>query len=153
MDYEESEIEPSQIYDIIISGGVLICSHCGERFTIDQLIDQKIVLGNTEGYLSHTDCLLGYIIKSEPIISSGLASGLFTETQIRHDLVSRPFESVVLDISRVCSHNRLTPMTNECSKFIASESDSIAARINYNLESILSYLDNSILDPNYSNMN
>jgi len=156
LDIENYDIDPSIVYDIIISGsGGLICSHCGKKITLDELLEQKVVIGNDEGYLSHVNCLLGYIMKSEPIISSGLASGLFSESQVRHDLLSRPFESVILDISRACSFKRLSPskQNHECSKFIASESNLIEQRNNHNLEMLLSYLDSTLPDPMYSNLN
>ncbi|UCE12332.1 MAG: hypothetical protein JSV04_09030, partial [Candidatus Heimdallarchaeota archaeon] len=97
---DESEIDLYVIYDAIINGGGLICSHCGKRIIVEELYEQKIVIGNEEGYISHIDCLIGYIIKAEPVISSGLAHGLFSESQVRQDLLSRPFESIILDISR-----------------------------------------------------
>ncbi|MFX0173217.1 MAG: hypothetical protein ACFE9L_15080 [Candidatus Hodarchaeota archaeon] len=153
MDLEELEIDPFALYDLIISGGGLICSHCEKRITVEELFEQKVVLGNEQGYISHVDCLLGYIIKAEPAISSGLASGLFSESQVRQDLLSRPFESVVLDISRACSYNHLSPLTKECSKFIASESNLIEARNNYNLEILLNYLNDTIYDPIHSDVN
>jgi hypothetical protein len=154
--FNEYDIDPVIICDIIISGsGGLICSHCGKRITIDELLEQKIVIGNDEGYLSHVGCLLGYIMKAEPIISSGLASGLISESQVRQDLLSRPFESVILDISRACSFKRLSPSkyNHECSKFIASESNVIEQRNNHNLEILLTYLDSTLPDPMYSNVN
>ncbi len=144
LEIEENEIDPYLIYDLIINGAGLICSHCGKRVNADELIEQKIVLGNEEGYLSHVDCLLSYIMKSEPSISSGLASGLFSEAEIRHDLLSRPYESVILDVNRACSFKHLTPSFTECSKFIASESNQIEERINYNLEIIIAYLEESL---------
>jgi len=153
LDLEELEIDPFVIYDLIISGSGLICSHCEKRITIEELFEQKVVLGNEEGYISHVDCLLGYIMKAEPVISSGLASGLFSESQVRQDLLSRPFESVILDISRACSHKHLSPSTKECTKFIASESNLIEARNNYNLEILLNYLNNNIPDPIHSDVN
>ncbi|MHA1967700.1 MAG: hypothetical protein ACW964_07860 [Candidatus Hodarchaeales archaeon] len=156
MDFAETDIDPVIIYDIIISGsGGLICSHCGKRITLDELFEQKIVIGNEEGYLSHINCLIGYVMKSEPIISSGLSSGLFSESQVRQDLLSKPFESVVLDISRACSIKRLSPSKNnrECSKFVASESNLIEARNNHNLEILLAFLDSTLPDPMYSNLN
>ena len=156
LDLTEHDFDPIIIYDIIISGnGGLICSHCGKRITLDELLEQNIVIGNEEGYLSHINCLLGYIMKSEPTISSGLASGLFSESQVRHDLLSKPFESVILDISRACSTIRLSTLktSHECSKFIASESNIIEARNNHNLEILLTYLDSTLPDPMYSNLN
>jgi hypothetical protein len=156
LEFAETDIDPTIIYDIIISGsGGLICSHCGKKFTLDELFEQKIVIGNEEGYLSHVNCLIGYIMKSEPIISSGLSSGLFSETQVRQDLLSRPFESVILDISRACSTKRLSTSKNnqECSKFVASELNLIEARNNHNLEILLAFLDSTLPDPMYSNLN
>lgn len=156
LDFAETDIDPTIIYDIIISGsGGLICSHCGKKITLDELFEQKIVIGNEEGYLSHINCLLGYIMKSEPTISSGLDSGLFSESQVRQDLLSKPFESVILDISRACSIKRLSPSKNnrECSKFVSSELNLIEARNNHNLEILLVYLDSTLPDPMYSNLN
>jgi hypothetical protein len=153
LDIDKFEVDPFVISDLIISGGGLVCSHCGRRITIDELLDYKILIGNEEGYLSHIDCLINYIMKAEPTISSGLASGLFSESKIRQDLLSRPFESVVLDISRACSFKHLSPLTDKCSKFIASESTLIEARNNHNLEILLDYLDNTFNDPTYSDIN
>ncbi|UCG89991.1 MAG: hypothetical protein JSU57_05890 [Candidatus Heimdallarchaeota archaeon] len=152
---DESEADLFVVYDLIINGGGLICSHCGKRFTVDELFEQKIVVGNEEGYVAHVDCLLGYIMKAEPIISSGLASGLFSESQVRHDLLSRPFESVILDISRACSYKRLSPskQNQECSKFVAFESNLIEERNNYNLELLLTYLDSTLTNSTYSDLN
>jgi hypothetical protein len=150
---EEIEYEPSMVFDLIISGGGLMCSHCGKRISMDELLEQKIVLGNDEGYIGHVDCLLGYVMKAEPVISSGLASGLFSESQVRQELLSRPFESVLLDISRACSYKRSSPSTHECSKFIASESNLIEARNRYNLEVILTYLEYTFPDTSYSDVN
>jgi len=155
LDIDDSEIDLFVVYDLIINGGGLICSHCGKRITIEELFEQKIVVGNEEGYITHVDCLLGYIMKAEPIISSGLVNGLFSESQVRQDLLSRPFESVVLDISRACSYKRLSPskQNQECSKFIAFESNLIGERNNYNLELLLTYLDNSLSDSSFSDLN
>jgi len=152
--FEETDIDPFVIYDLLLSNsGGLICSHCGKKITADDLLEEKIVMGNIDGYLSHVDCLLSYIIKAEPTISSGLASGLFSESQVRHDLLSKPFESVILDMSRACSLKRLTPSTRQCSKFIASESNIIESRIKFNLEVILSFLDENYSDPMDSDVN
>jgi hypothetical protein len=155
LDIDESEIDLFVVYDLIINGGGLICSHCGKRITIEELFEQKIVVGNEEGYITHVDCLLEYIMKAEPIISSGLANGLFSESQVRQDLLSRPLESVVLDISRACSYNRLSPskQNRECSKFIAFESNLIGERNSYNLELLLTYLDNTLIDSSFSDLN
>jgi len=152
---EDSEADLFVVYDLIINGGGLICSHCGKRFTVDELFEQKIVVGNEEGYVAHVDCLLRYIMKAEPIISSGLASGLFSESQVRQDLLSRPFESVILDISRACSYKRLSPskQNQECSKFVAFESNLIEERNNYNLELLLTYLDTTLNNSTYSDLN
>ncbi len=152
---KESDADLIVVYDLIINGGGLICSHCGKRIIIEELFEQKIVIGNDEGYLSHVDCLLGYIMKAEPIISSGLVNGLFSESQVREDLLSRPFESVILDISRACSYKRLSisKQNKECSQFIASESNLIEERINYNLELLLAYLDNTLSNSTYSDVN
>ncbi len=156
MDIEdESDIDLFMIYDLIISGSGLVCSHCGTRIIIEELFEQKIVIGNEEGYLTHVDCLLRYIMKAEPTISSGLAHGLFSESQVRQDLLSRPFESVILDISRACSYKRLSLSKQNfaCSKFIASESNLIEERNNHNLELFLTYLDRTFPDPTYSDVN
>ena len=144
------------IYDLIINGVGLICSHCGKKVSIEELIEQKVVLGNDEGYLSHVECLIKYIMKSEPSISSGLASGLFSEAEIREDLLSRPYESVILDVSRACSFKHLTPSFNECSRYIASESNLIEDRMNFNLELIINYLEETLpqtQDYDYSDLN
>lgn len=155
LDIEESEIDLFVVYDLIISGGGLICSHCGKRISIEELFEQKIIVGNDDGYITHVDCLLRYIMKAEPIISSGLANGLFSEAQVRQDLLSRPFESVILDISRACSYKRLSTskQSHECSKFIAFESNLIEERNNHNLELLLSYLDNTLINSTYSDLN
>lgn len=152
---EDSETDLFVVYDLIINGGGLICSHCAKRITIEELFEQKIVVGNEEGYITHVDCLLQYIMKSEPTISSGLANGLFSESQVRQDLLSRPFESVLLDISRACSYKRLSPskQNQECSKFVAFESNLIEERNNYNLELLLTYLDSTLTDSTYSDVN
>ncbi len=152
---EDSETDLFVVYDLIINGGGLICSHCAKRITIEELFEQKIVVGNEEGYITHVDCLLRYIMKAEPTISSGLANGLFSESQVRQDLLSRPFESVILDISRACSYKRLSPskQNQECSKFIANESNLIVERNNYNLELLLTYLDSTLTDTTYSDVN
>ena len=94
-------------------------------------------------------------MKAEPIISSVLAHGLFSESQVRQDLLSRPFESVILDISRACSYKSLSPskQNHVCSKFIASESNFIEERNNYNLELLLTYLDRTVPDSTYSDVN
>lgn len=152
---DESEIDLFVIYDAILNDGGLVCSHCGKRITVEELYEQKIVIGNENGYISHIDCLIGYIIKAEPVISSGLAHGLFSESQVRQDLLSRPFESIILDISRACSYKRLSlsKQNLECSKFIASESNIIQERNNYNLEQLLTYLDMTLPDFTYSDVN
>ncbi len=152
---DETEGDLYIIYDLIINGSGLICSHCGKRFTVDELFEQKIVVGNEEGYITHIDCLLGYVIKAEPIISSGLAHGLFSESQVRQDLLSRPLESIILDISRACSFKRLSPLkqNRECSRFVASELNLIAERNNHNLELLLNYLDNTVPNSIYSDLN
>ena len=58
LDIDESEIDLFVVYDLIINGGGLICSHCGKRIRIEELFEQKIVVGNEEGYITHVDCLL-----------------------------------------------------------------------------------------------
>ncbi len=150
METEESEISGFLIYEVIANNGRLLCSHCGKRVVINDLFDEKIVVEAENGYIGHIDCLLDYIIKAEPIISSCLENGLFSESQVRQDLLSRPFESVILDISRVCSYNKLSASSQagKCSRFIATETSLIEMRNNNNLTTLFDYLD--ILMPDLS---
>ena len=119
------------------------------------LFENKIVLEAENGYIGHIDCLLDYIMKAEPIISSCLESGLFSESQVRQDLLSRPFESVILDISRVCSYNKLSASSQakQSSKFIAAETSLIEMRNNNNLSTLLDFLDISMPDLSDSDIN
>ncbi|MHA1972365.1 MAG: hypothetical protein ACTSW1_05195 [Candidatus Hodarchaeales archaeon] len=154
MAFEDFEIDLYIIYDLIIRGAGLICSHCGKKFSLEDLYEEKIVQGD-EGYLGHVDCLLKYVMKAEPVISTGLAFGLVSESEVRHELLEKPYESVILDISRACSFKKLSPsrQSHECSKFIASESNLIESRSNFNYELLLVYLDEVNLDLSYSELN
>ena len=71
------------------------------------------------------------------------------------DLLSRPFESVILDISRVCSYNKLSAKSQvgKCSKFIAAETNLIEMRNNNNLTILLDYLDIPMPDLSDSDIN
>lgn len=122
---------------------------------MNDLFDEKIVVEAENGYIGHIDCLLSYIMKAEPIISSCLESGLFSESKVRQDLLSRPFESVILDISRVCSYNKLSAKSQvgKCSKFIAAETNLIEMRNNNNLSILLDYLDIPMPDLSDSDIN
>jgi len=154
LDIEDLEIDLYVIYDLIIRGAGLVCSHCGAKFSLEDLYEEKIVQGE-EGYLGHVDCLLRYVMKSEPVISTGLAFGLVSESHVRTELLEKPLESVILDISRACSFKKLSPLnrTGECSKYVASEANLIQSRNNYNYELLLNYLDDIIPDPMYSDLN
>lgn len=155
METEESDFGDYLIYEVIATNGRLLCSHCGKRIIMNDLFDEKIVVEAENGYIGHVDCLLDYIIKAEPIISSCLENGLFSESQVRQDLLSRPFESVILDISRVCSYNKLSTSSQagKCSRFIAAETSLIEMRNNNNLSTILDYLDSTIPDLSDSDIN
>ena len=143
------------IYEVIANNGRLVCSHCGKRLTLSNLFDEKIVIEADDGYLSHVDCFLSYIIKSEPIISSCLENGLYSEAQVRTDLLSRPFESVLLDISRKCSYKKLSvnSQAEKCSKFIATEANLIEMRNSNNLTILYDYIDITLPDLRDSDIN
>ncbi len=108
MEAANTDLNAFLIYEVLANNGRLVCSHCGKRLTLNNLFDEKIVVEADDGYLSHVDCFLSYVMKSEPIISSCLENGLYSEAQVRTDLLSRPFESVLLDISRKCSYKKLS---------------------------------------------
>ncbi len=152
---EANDLNGFLIYEIIANNGRLICSHCGNRVILNDLFDERIVIEVENGYIGHINCLLKYIMKAEPIISSGLANGLFSESQVRHDLLSKPFESVILDISRACSYRNLaiSSQAGKCSKFIAAETNLIEMRNNNNLSVLLDYIEISIPDLSDSDIN
>jgi hypothetical protein len=155
LETSDSDYNVYLIYEVIANNGRLLCSHCGKRILINDLFENKTVIEAENGYLGHINCLLDYIMKAEPIISSGLEKGLFSESQVRQDLLSRPFESVILDISRVCSHNNLSASTQmkKCSNYIAAETNLIEMRNNSNLSILLDYLEVSIPDLSDSDIN
>ncbi|PWI49707.1 hypothetical protein CEE45_00840 [Candidatus Heimdallarchaeota archaeon B3_Heim] len=155
MEMEANDLNGFLIYEIIANNGRLICSHCGNRVILNDLFDERIVIEVENGYIGHINCLLKYIMKAEPIISSGLANGLFSESQVRHDLLSKPFESVILDISRACSYRNLaiSSQAGKCSKFIAAETNLIEMRNNNNLSVLLDYIEISIPDLSDSDIN
>ena len=152
---EANDLNGFLIYEIIANNGRLICSHCGNRVILNDLFDERIVIEVENGYIGHINCLLKYIMKAEPIISSGLANGLFSESQVRHDLLSKPFESVILDLSRACSYRNLaiSSQAGKCSKFIAAETNLIEMRNNNNLSVLLDYIEISISDLSDSDIN
>ena len=152
---EANDLNGFLIYEIIANNGRLICSHCGNRVILNDLFDERIVIEVENGYIGHINCLVKYIMKAEPIISSGLANGLFSESQVRHDLLSKPFESVILDISRACSYRNLaiSSQAGKCSKFIAAETNLIEMRNNNNLSVLLDYIEISIPDLSDSDIN
>jgi len=143
------------IYEVITNNGRLVCSHCGKRLTLNNLFDEKIVVEADDGYLSHVDCFLNYIMKSEPVISSCLEYGLYSEAQVRTDLLSRPFESVLLDISRKCSYKKLSVnlQAEKCSKFIATEATLIEMRNSNNLTILYDNMNISLPDLRDSDIN
>jgi len=143
------------IYEVIANNGRLVCSHCGKRLTLNNLFDEKIVVEADDGYLSHVECFLSYVMKSEPIISSCLENGLYSEAQVRTDLLSRPFESVLLDISRKCSYRRLSvnSQAEKCSRFIATEANLIEMRNSNNLTILYDYMDITLPDLRESDIN
>ncbi len=155
LEIKDNDFNEFLIYEIVANNGRLICSHCGNRVELNDLFDEKIVAEVDNGYIGHINCLLQYIMKAEPIISSGLASGLFSESQVRQELLSRPFESVILDISRACSYRNLTTSSQagECTRFIAAETNLIEMRNNNNLSVLLDYIDISLPDLSDSDIN
>ena len=155
MEVENNDFNEFLIYEIIANNGRLICSHRGNRVVLNDLFEEKIIAEVENGYIGHINCLLQYIMKAEPIISSGLASGLFSESQVRQDLLSRPFESVILDISRACSYRNLaiSSQTGECTRFIAAETNLIEMRNNNNLSVLLDYIEISLPDLSDSDIN
>ena len=155
MEVKDNDYNEFLIYEIIANNGRLICSHCGNRVVLNDLFDEKIVAEFENGYVGHINCLLQYIMKAEPIISSGLANGLFSESQVRQDLLSRPFESVILDISRACSYKNLviSSQAGKCTKFIATETNLIEMRNSNNLSVLLDYIDISLPDLSDSDIN
>ena len=155
MEAVNTDLNAFLIYEVIANNGRLVCSHCGKRLTLNNLFDEKIVIEVDDGYLSHVDCFLSYIIKSEPIISSCLENGLYSEAQVRTDLLSRPFESVLLDISRKCSYKNLSvsSQAEKCSKFIATEANLIETRNSNNLTTLYDYIDINLPDLRDSDIN
>jgi len=155
LETSDGEYNHSLIYEIIANNGRLLCSHCGKRILINDLFEDRTVIEAENGYLGHIDCLLDYIMKAEPIISSGLEKGLFSESQVRQDLLSRPFESVILDISRACSHKNLSASSQiqKCSKYIVTETNLIEMRNSSNLSILLDYLEVTIPDLSDSDIN
>ncbi|MFW9778946.1 MAG: hypothetical protein ACFFE8_08855 [Candidatus Heimdallarchaeota archaeon] len=141
MTSEEHEIDLYMIYDLMLQGGGLICSHCGGNLDLEDLIQQNIVLGDNEGYLSHVECLIQFLMQAEPIISSGLSYGLISEDQVRDALLSQPWESVLLDIRRTCSKKQLTPSFQKAKQFISKQAHHIEARNVHNLGLLVDYLE------------
>ena len=155
METSDGDFNLSLIYEVIANNGRLLCSHCGKGILINELFEDKIVAEAENGYLGHINCLLDYIMKAEPIISSGLEKGLFSESQVRQDLLSRPFESVILDISRACSHSNLSASSQiqKCSNYIVAETNLIEMRNSSNLSILLDYLEVAIPDLSDSDIN
>lgn len=141
MDSEDHEIDLYMIYDLMLQGGGLVCSHCGGKLELEDLVQQKLVLGDNEGYLSHVDCLIRFLMRAEPIISSGLSFGLISEDQVRDALLSQPWESVLLDIRRTCSQKQLTRSFYNAKQFIAKHTRHIEARNVHNLGLLVDYLE------------
>ena len=155
MEAANTDLNAFLIYEVLANNGRLVCSHCGKRLTLNNLFDEKIVVEADDGYLSHVDCFLSYVMKSEPIISSCLENGLYSEAQVRTDLLSRPFESVLLDISRKCSYKRLSvnSQAEKCSRFIATEANLIEMRNSNNLTILYDYMDITLPDLRESDIN
>ncbi|MHA1541448.1 MAG: hypothetical protein ACTSQH_00555 [Candidatus Hodarchaeales archaeon] len=155
MEAANTDLNAFLIYEVIANNGRLVCSHCGKRLTLNNLFDEKIVVEADDGYLSHVECFLSYVMKSEPIISSCLENGLYSEAQVRTDLLSRPFESVLLDISRKCSYRRLSvnSQAEKCSRFIATEANLIEMRNSNNLTILYDYMDITLPDLRESDIN
>ena len=155
MEAANTDLNAFLIYEVLANNGRLVCSHCGKRLTLNNLFDEKIVVEADDGYLSHVDCFLSYVMKSEPIISSCLENGLYSEAQVRTDLLSRPFESVLLDISRKCSYKKLSvnSQAKKCSRFIATEANLIEMRNSNNLTILYDYMDITLPDLRESDIN
>lgn len=155
MEAANTDLNAFLIYEVLANNGRLVCSHCGKRLTLKNLFDEKIVVEADDGYLSHVDCFLSYVMKSEPIISSCLENGLYSEAQVRTDLLSRPFESVLLDISRKCSYKKLSvnSQAEKCSRFIATEANLIEMRNSNNLTILYDYMDITLPDLRESDIN
>ena len=141
MGSEDHEIDLYMIYDLMLQDGGLICSHCGGKLDLEDLMQQKVVLGDNEGYLSHEDCLIRFLMRAEPIISSGLSFGLISEAQVRDALLSQPWESVLLDIRRTCSQKQITQAFFKAKKFIAKHARHIEARNVHNLGLLVDFLE------------
>ena len=155
MEAVDTDLNAFLIYEVITNNGRLVCSHCGKRLTLNNLFEEKIVIEAEEGYLSHVNCFLNYIMKSEPAILSCLENGLYSEAQVKTDLLSRPFESVILDISRKCSYEKLSLRSHaeKCSKFIATEANLIEMRNSNNLTILYDYIEVTIPDLRDSDIN
>ena len=139
LEVKDNDYNEFLIYEIIANNGRLICSHCGNRVVLNDLFDEKIVAEFENGYVGHINCLLQYIMKAEPIISSGLANGLFSESQVR----------------RACSYKNLviSSQAGKCTKFIATETNLIEMRNSNNLSVLLDYIDISLPDLSDSDIN
>jgi hypothetical protein len=155
LETDVSDFNEYLIYEVVANNGRLVCSHCGKRIVLNELFGEKIVAEVENGYLGHINCLLDYIMKAEPIISSCLENGLFSESQVREDLLSRPFESVILDISRACSYEKISNSSQigKCTKFVAAETSLIEMRNNNNLTILLDYVEISVPDLTDSDIN
>ncbi|MHA2113612.1 MAG: hypothetical protein ACXADW_22525, partial [Candidatus Hodarchaeales archaeon] len=84
-----------------------------------------------------------------------LENGLYSEAQVRTDLLSRPFESVLLDISRKCSYKKLSvnSQAEKCSRFIATEANLIEMRNSNNLTILYDYMEITLPDLRDSDIN
>ena len=162
---EEDFLDYFLLYEIVFSyrsSGNLICCHCGDKLTSADFVSNKIVLGdddNSEGYVSHIQCMLDYVIRSDPLIVYGTTNGIISETEIRTKLTNRPFESVILDLQRIYSTKKIgnkreiKKANDKCFHYITSVGKVIEARSNHNLDVIEKYLDTLYPDYLYSDYN
>lgn len=164
-DIEEGFLDYVLLYEIVFSyrsSGNLICVHCGEKLSTADFIRGKIILGESdemEGYVSHIQCMLDYVIRSDPLIVYGTSNGIISETEIRTELTNRPFESVLLDLQRIYSNKKvgkkrdIKKVNDKCFHYITSVGKVIEARSNHNVDIIEKYLDTLYPDYLYSDYN